>query len=104
VNRAPVKNGVALQPERIGYPAGGLPDENSYLKLLLVPLGLYGPLTRFIQVLPVPRRLRGQQPAESSVPPFLCTLSPTRLRPVPAGQRALGSRRTTGLGCAILSR
>jgi hypothetical protein len=41
-----------------------LPDENNYLKLLLVPLGLYGPLTRFIQVLPVPRRPRGQQPAE----------------------------------------
>src|SRR6516225_1384537 len=60
----PVKDGVALQPERIGYPGGGLPDENNYLKLLLVPLGLYGPLTRLIQVLPVPRGPRGQQPAE----------------------------------------
>ncbi len=34
----PVKNGVAQQPERIGYPGGGVPDEGNYLKLLLVPL------------------------------------------------------------------
>lgn len=49
----PVKNGVAEQPERIGYPGGGLPDESSYLKLLLVPLGLYGPLPRVMQALGV---------------------------------------------------
>jgi hypothetical protein len=60
----PVKDGIALQPERIGYPGGGLPDENNYLKLLLVPLGLYAPLTRLIQVLPVAWRPRRQQPAE----------------------------------------
>ena len=36
----PVKDGVAEQPERIGYPGGGLPDESNYLKLLLAPLGL----------------------------------------------------------------
>jgi sterol desaturase/sphingolipid hydroxylase (fatty acid hydroxylase superfamily) len=60
----PLRNGVAEQPERIGYPGGTLPDENNYLKLLLVPLGLYGPLARFVEVLRVPRGPRGQQPAE----------------------------------------
>jgi sterol desaturase/sphingolipid hydroxylase (fatty acid hydroxylase superfamily) len=39
----PQENGQTVQPERIGHPAG-LPDESSYLKLLLVPLGLYRPL------------------------------------------------------------
>jgi sterol desaturase/sphingolipid hydroxylase (fatty acid hydroxylase superfamily) len=34
------------QPERIGHPAG-LADEPSYLRLLLVPLGLYRPLRWF---------------------------------------------------------
>jgi sterol desaturase/sphingolipid hydroxylase (fatty acid hydroxylase superfamily) len=43
----PVKNGVAEQPERIGYPGGALPDESNYLKLLLAPLGLYRPLSWF---------------------------------------------------------
>lgn len=37
------------QPERIGHP-GGLADEPSYLKLLLVPLGLYRPLPWFKRV------------------------------------------------------
>jgi len=39
------------QPERMGHP-GGLPDEPSYLKLLLVPLGLYRPLPWFRRVTP----------------------------------------------------
>jgi sterol desaturase/sphingolipid hydroxylase (fatty acid hydroxylase superfamily) len=60
----PVKNGVAEQPERMGYPGGGLPDERSYLKLLLVPLGLYRPLPWFAQVLGVVKGPKGQQPAE----------------------------------------
>jgi len=34
------------QPERIGHPSG-LPDERSYIKLLLAPLGLYRPLPWF---------------------------------------------------------
>jgi sterol desaturase/sphingolipid hydroxylase (fatty acid hydroxylase superfamily) len=42
----PRKNGEVVQPERIGHP-GGLPDERNYLKLLLVPLGLYRPLPWF---------------------------------------------------------
>jgi Fatty acid hydroxylase superfamily len=45
----PVKNGVTEQPEFIGYPSGGLPDESNYLKLLLAPLGLYRPLSWFRQ-------------------------------------------------------
>jgi sterol desaturase/sphingolipid hydroxylase (fatty acid hydroxylase superfamily) len=60
----PYKNGVAEQPERIGYPGGGLPDESNYLKLLLVPLGLYKPLSWFKDVLRMPRGPKGQQPAE----------------------------------------
>ena len=36
----PQKDGHPEQPERIGHP-GGLADESNYLKLLLVPLGLY---------------------------------------------------------------
>jgi sterol desaturase/sphingolipid hydroxylase (fatty acid hydroxylase superfamily) len=60
----PQKDGVALQPERIGYPGGGLPDESNYLKLLLVPLGLYKPLSWFREVLRIPRGAKGQQPAE----------------------------------------
>jgi sterol desaturase/sphingolipid hydroxylase (fatty acid hydroxylase superfamily) len=60
----PVKNGVAEQPERIGYPGGGLPDEGNYLKLLLVPLGLYRPLPWFIQVARMVKGPKGQQPAE----------------------------------------
>ena len=60
----PQKNGVAEQPERIGYPGGGLPDERNYLKLLLVPLGLYKPLSWYKNVLRVPRDHKAQQPAE----------------------------------------
>lgn len=60
----PQKNGVAVQPERIGYPGGGLPDEGNYLKLLLVPLGLYRPLSWFKQALRIQGGARGQQPAE----------------------------------------
>jgi Fatty acid hydroxylase superfamily len=60
----PVKNGVAAQPERIGYPGGGLPDESNYLKLLLVPLGLYRPLPLFMQVARMVKGPKGQQPAE----------------------------------------
>jgi len=37
----PLKDGAAEQPVRIGYPGGELSDEGNYLKLLLVPLGLY---------------------------------------------------------------
>jgi sterol desaturase/sphingolipid hydroxylase (fatty acid hydroxylase superfamily) len=36
----PQKEGETLQPERIGHPSGNA-DEPNYLKLLLVPLGLY---------------------------------------------------------------
>lgn len=36
----PKKDGETLQPERIGHP-DGFADEPNYLKLLLVPLGLY---------------------------------------------------------------
>jgi sterol desaturase/sphingolipid hydroxylase (fatty acid hydroxylase superfamily) len=53
----PAKDGQFVQPERIGHP-GGLPDESNYLKLLLVPLGLYPPLRWFR------RAPRGPQPAE----------------------------------------
>ena len=60
----PVKNGITEQPEFIGYPGGGLPDESNYLKLLLAPLGLYRPLSWFTQVLRIPRGPKGQQPAE----------------------------------------
>ena len=61
----PQKNSVAEQPERIGYPGGGVPDERNYLKLLLVPLGLYRPLSWFKDVLRMPWGVKGQQPAES---------------------------------------
>jgi sterol desaturase/sphingolipid hydroxylase (fatty acid hydroxylase superfamily) len=54
----PRKNGVVEQPERIGYPGGGLPDESNYLKLLLVPLGLYWPVSWAAEVL----RRRGRSP------------------------------------------
>ena len=36
----PQREGETLQPERIGHPSG-FADEPNYLKLLLVPLGLY---------------------------------------------------------------
>jgi ornithine lipid hydroxylase len=56
----PVKDGVAEQPERIGYPGGGLPDERNYLRLLLTPLGLYRPLSWFMQILRIPKDLRAE--------------------------------------------
>ena len=59
----PVKNGVAEQPERIGYPGGGVSDEGNYLKLLLAPLGLYRPLPWFTQIWGI-KGPKGQQPAE----------------------------------------
>ncbi len=37
----PVKNGQREQPQRLGHPSG-MPDEGNYLRLLLVPFGLYG--------------------------------------------------------------
>jgi sterol desaturase/sphingolipid hydroxylase (fatty acid hydroxylase superfamily) len=60
----PHKDGVSVQPERIGYPGGGLPDESNYLKLLLAPLGLYRPLSWFKDVLRIPSGPQGQQTAE----------------------------------------
>jgi ornithine lipid hydroxylase len=39
----PHKDRQTVQPERIGHPSG-LPDEGNYLKLLLMPFGLYRPL------------------------------------------------------------
>lgn len=41
----PQKDGVRQPPERLGHP-GGMPDEPNYLRLLLVPLGLYGIFSR----------------------------------------------------------
>jgi sterol desaturase/sphingolipid hydroxylase (fatty acid hydroxylase superfamily) len=60
----PVKNGVPEQPERIGYPGGGVPDEGNYLKLLLVPLGLYRPLPWATQLVRMVKGPKGEQPAE----------------------------------------
>jgi ornithine lipid hydroxylase len=59
----PVKNGVTEQPERIGYPGGGLADEGNYLKLLLVPLGLYRPLPWPTQLVRMVKGPKGEQPA-----------------------------------------
>src|SRR5258705_7685645 len=59
----PQKDGQRLQPEHIGHP-GGLPDEGNYLRLLLVPLGLYRPLLRVSRALRIPLKPEGQQPAE----------------------------------------
>jgi sterol desaturase/sphingolipid hydroxylase (fatty acid hydroxylase superfamily) len=60
----PVKNGITEQPERIGYPGGGLADEGNYLKLLLVPLGLYRPLQWATQLARMVKGPKGEQPAE----------------------------------------
>jgi len=51
---------VAESPERIGYPGGQLPDESNYLKLLLVPLKLYGPVSWLTQALPMQKGLERQ--------------------------------------------
>jgi sterol desaturase/sphingolipid hydroxylase (fatty acid hydroxylase superfamily) len=59
----PQKDGQRQQPERIGHPAG-LPDEGNYLRILLVPLGLYGPLLWLARVLRIPMGREDQQPAE----------------------------------------
>ena len=42
----PRKDTHAEQPESIGHPSG-LADESNYLRLLLLPLGLYRPLPWF---------------------------------------------------------
>jgi sterol desaturase/sphingolipid hydroxylase (fatty acid hydroxylase superfamily) len=47
----PQENGEVVPPRRIGHP-DGLPDEPNYLKLVLVPLGLYRPIGWF-------KRIRG---------------------------------------------
>jgi len=59
----PHKDGETVQPEHIGHPSG-LPDEGNYLRLLLVPLGLYRPLLRLARALRIPVGQEGQQPAE----------------------------------------
>lgn len=59
----PMKHGHPEQPDRMGHPSG-LPDESNYLKLLLVPLGLYRPLPWLKRV---PWMLRGFQ--AGSTPP-----------------------------------
>ena len=60
----PMEEGVVEQPERLGYPGGGLPDERNYLKLLLAPLGLYRPLSWFALALRISKGPQNQQPAE----------------------------------------
>ena len=55
----PKENGQPVRPN-IGHP-GGLPDEPSYLKVLLVPFGLYGPVAWLKRCLRIPD---GPQPAE----------------------------------------
>jgi hypothetical protein len=47
----------------MGHP-GGLPDESSYLKVLLVPLGLYGIVSWLKRLLRIPSTPEGPQPAE----------------------------------------
>ena len=58
----PRKDGLVLRPH-IGHP-GGLPDESSYLRLLLVPFGLYGIVSWFKRLLRIPTTPEGPQPAE----------------------------------------
>jgi len=55
----PKKDGQVIRP-RMGHPSG-LPDEPSYLKVLLVPFGLYGPVAWLKRQLRIPD---GPQPAE----------------------------------------
>jgi len=47
----------------MGHPSG-LPDESSYLRLLLVPFGLYGPVSWVRRLLRIPDTPQGPQPAE----------------------------------------
>ena len=58
----PKKDGQPIMPERIGHPSG-LPDEPDYLKLLLMPFGLYGIVSWFKRFLRLPEG-SGPQPAE----------------------------------------
>ena len=58
----PQKDGRVLRPQ-MGHPSG-LPDETSYLRLLLVPFGLYGIVSWFKRLLRIPDRPEGPQPAE----------------------------------------
>jgi len=58
----PRKDGQVLRPQ-MGHPSG-LPDETSYLRLLLVPFGLYGIVSWFKRLLRIPDRPEGPQPAE----------------------------------------
>lgn len=55
----PKENGQPVRPH-IGHP-GGLPDEASYLRVLLVPFGLYGIVSWLKRLLRIPE---GPQPAE----------------------------------------
>ena len=55
----PRKDGLVVRPH-IGHPSG-LPDETSYLRLLLVPFGLYGIVSWLKRLLRIPE---GPQPAE----------------------------------------
>ena len=59
----PRKDGETLQPLRIGHPSG-LPDEPSYLRILLVPLGLYGVVPWVRRILRMPSGPEDPQPAE----------------------------------------
>lgn len=58
----PQENGVAVMPARIGHPEG-IPDEPSYLRLLLMPFGLYGAAVRALGAIGITLE-QGQQPAE----------------------------------------
>jgi len=59
----PLKDGQRQQPERLGHP-GGMADESNYLKLLLVPLGLYGIVPWLRRRLWIASDPEGPQPAE----------------------------------------
>jgi sterol desaturase/sphingolipid hydroxylase (fatty acid hydroxylase superfamily) len=58
----PQKEGRTLQPERIGHP-DGLADESSYLRIVLIPVGLYGIVPWLRRVLRIPGAREGQQSA-----------------------------------------
>jgi sterol desaturase/sphingolipid hydroxylase (fatty acid hydroxylase superfamily) len=57
----PQKDGHTI-PSHIGHP-GGLDDEGNYLRLLLVPLGLYPIVPWLMRVLRMPGNPKGPQPA-----------------------------------------
>ena len=52
----PKKDGIPVRP-KMGHPSG-LPDEPSYLKVFLLPLGLYGPVSWFKRLLRIPETPR----------------------------------------------